>query len=143
MREVGKVIKVEKNNIKVRIGRKSACASCNMCGMKSEAAHIDILTENTVNAKIGDSVELELETSVVMFSAGIIYIVPLVTALIGFFIAYILKVSEVMQFAFLMIGTFVGFIFVSIIDKLVKKKKFIPKCIKIIEESNQVEKIKE
>ncbi len=133
MKEIGTVVNVDKKNIKVRMQRKSACGNCNMCGFKQGDMHVDITTENNLGAKLGDSVELEMETSTVLFSASIVYILPLIFALLGFLVGWLLKLSELAQFGCLMLGVCVGFVAIACIDKLVKKTKFNPKCTRIVE----------
>lgn len=134
MKEVGTVVNVGNKNIKVRMERKSACGNCNMCGFKQGDMHVDITTENHLGAKLGDKVEMEMETSTVMFSASIVYILPLVCAMLGFLVGYLLNLSELGQFGMLMAGVAVGFVAIAIIDKVVKKTKFNPKCTRIVVE---------
>ncbi len=134
MKEIGTVVKADKKNIKVRMERKSACGNCNMCGFKQGDMHVDLHCENTVGANVGDKVEMEIETSTVIISASIVYLIPLVCALVGFLIAYLAGVSELAQFGGLMIGVAVGFFAIFIIDKLVKKTKYTPVCTRVVKE---------
>ncbi len=134
MKEVGTVVKVDKKNIKVRMERKSACGNCNMCGFKKEDMHVDLTTENTLGAVLGDKVEMEMQTSTVIFSASIVYILPLVFAMLGFFVGWLLKLSEIGMFGCLMAGLALGFLAIALIDKIVKKTKFNPVCTRIVKE---------
>ncbi|MFI3163551.1 MAG: SoxR reducing system RseC family protein [Bacillota bacterium] len=134
MKEIGTVVKADKKNIKIRMERKSACGNCNMCGFKQGDMHVDLNCENKLGAKLGDKVEMEMEASTVLISASIVYLVPLICALVGFLIAYLLGVSELAQFGGLMAGVAFGFLVIFIIDKLVKKTKFTPTCTRIVKE---------
>lgn len=134
MKEVGKVVKIKGENIAVRLERKTACKNCNMCGFGKEDMYVDITTENAVGAKIGDSVEMQMESSTVLFSAWIVYILPLIFAGLGYLVAYLLHQSEIVHFWGLIAGVAVGFLAVAIVDKKVKKTKFNPVCTRIVED---------
>ena len=60
MTERGSVVANKNNIAQVRIGRNSACASCGKCGMTEKQKHVDFYVENTLNAKVGDIVEVEI-----------------------------------------------------------------------------------
>lgn len=78
----GLVVKTKGNIATVRVKRSSACGhdcgECNLC--KNPDIEVDIL--NPVGAKIGDIVKIGTDTSKVMFSAFILYMLPLVGAFV-------------------------------------------------------------
>ena len=77
MKSKGIVIEANKNTAKVRFIRESACggncASCGGCGTKP----IEIIIENSLGAKAGEIVEVSSDTSGILFSAFVVYILPL------------------------------------------------------------------
>ena len=60
MTETGTVIKCKNDYAMVRIGRNSACASCGKCGMTENQKHVDFYVKNTLDAQVGDRVELDI-----------------------------------------------------------------------------------
>lgn len=68
----------------VDIARTSACESCSMsggCGVSSESPKNSFEVENTVNAKIGDSIIITMQQDKLYKSAAIVYILPLLAML--------------------------------------------------------------
>ena len=65
----------------VRIGRNSACASCGKCGMTENQKHVDFYVKNTLDAQVGDRVELDIPEANSARLALVAYFLPLVPAL--------------------------------------------------------------
>ena len=85
MRQTGKVIELNGKKAIVRFQRSDACGHCNACfHLGSNEADIDI--ENSLNAKAGDVVGIELHGKSVFKASLIVYGVPLIALLIGAFI---------------------------------------------------------
>lgn len=80
MDAIGIVEAIEKNKIKIKIPRASACggncAECRVCTVKDT----EITLENTVGAKVGDSVRLLADDSTFVKRAAVGYL--LLTALL-------------------------------------------------------------
>lgn len=94
MKEQGKIIKLSEDTKKatVRFERKDACAKCNACGaFKPNNPHIDLEVDNSLNAKVNDSVEIDMTGINGLKLSLIVYVVPLINAFIGMFIAMALK----------------------------------------------------
>lgn len=122
MIEQGVVIDCKDNFAKVRVERNSACASCGKCGMTENQRHVDFYADNSVGAKNGDTVKLDIaETNSAKF-ALIGYVLPLVPALALLFTALALKLNEWIAVLMFFGGLAVGFAIVAIIDKLRKHK---------------------
>ena len=141
MKEIGTVIKIKGEFAQVRIGRNSACASCGKCGMTEKQKFVDFLTQNTLNVKVGDQVEIEIHERNTSELAFIGYILPLIPAIVLLFVALSLSLGELWATLFFFVGFALGFVVVALIDKA-KKRKWMasPTITKIIlENTNQQE----
>ena len=123
MKETGKVISVRRGFATVRINRKSACGSCNACGMKPSDPHIDIEFINTVNAKVDDSVEVEMAGGSVAKLSLVAYAIPLAVGLALFGVVYALSLPEWAAFIALIAGVGGGMLFLKPFEKKWKKEK--------------------
>lgn len=106
----------------VDIARTSACESCSMsggCGVSSESPKNSFEVENTVNAKIGDSIIITMQQDKLYKSAAIVYILPLLAMLAVALIVEIIFHKEIYT-AVSSLGTLVMY-FISL--KLFMKNK--------------------
>lgn len=86
MTNIGFVRDINGNMAHVRFLRESACGgNCSSCG-GCKVKPVDRWIENTLDAKIGDKVEVKSESSKILLSAFILYIIPLVMFFAGYFI---------------------------------------------------------
>ena len=88
MKEYGTVLKLENGNAVVSIKRNSACSSCGACELGSNHSQMELTLKNTVNAKPGDTVEIELPASQFLKASTILYLVPLIALILGIAIGY-------------------------------------------------------
>ena len=100
MKTVATVIETLENGIAVvRVDRQSACegchraseeGGCSVCTLLGgkNAAHARAL--NTVGAVIGDRVELESRTGRILSYAALVFLLPVVTLLFGYFLGRML-----------------------------------------------------
>ena len=122
MTERGSVVANKNNIAQVRIGRNSACASCGKCGMTEKQKHVDFYVENTLNAKVGDIVEVEIpETNSARLDL-VAYILPLVPALALMFVAFALNWKEWVALLMFVGGLVVGYALLVVIDRLRHRK---------------------
>ena len=134
MKEFGTVTKLNGNFAQVRIGRNSACAACGKCGMTEKQKYVDFYTENTLGAKVGDQVELEICDNVNTSQLAFIgYLLPMIPAIVLLFVALSLSLGELWATLFFFVGFGLGIFVVALIDKA-KKRKWIssPTMTKII-----------
>lgn len=122
MTESGLVIKNKGKYSQVRIGRNSACGSCDKCGMTEKQKYVDFYVENTLNAQVNDIVEIDIPEANTAKLAFIGYIVPLIPALILLFVSVGLKWAEWLSIVLFFAGLAVGFVVVALIDKFRKNK---------------------
>ncbi len=84
MEQVGRIIKIEQDKAIVEISRSSACGdNCHGCNESCSIAPLKIEVENSLNAKLGDYIELAMDTTTVMKLAFFVYIIPIFMMIIG------------------------------------------------------------
>ncbi len=127
MKETGRVTKIVKEGIaKVEFKSSSACAKCGRCSM-GVSGEAFIEAANKVGAHVGDRVEVEISS--VVSSSFIVYILPVIFIVLGYFIGvqvYPLepfKISmESLGIAFALIFLFISFILLRVYDLIISKK---------------------
>ena len=122
MTEQGVVVKLDKEFAVVRIGRNSACATCGKCGMTQNQKHVDFYTLNTVDAQVDDVVEVDIPEQNTVPIAFVGYIVPIIPALLLMFLCIELWGIEWLAVILFFVGLGIGFVFISILDKIRRKK---------------------
>ncbi|MGL6107044.1 SoxR reducing system RseC family protein [Romboutsia sp.] len=89
MEQQGYIVEiVDSNTAKLKIQRHSACASCGKCATTSEKKDVIVEVDNTIGAKVGDRVAVNMESVNVLKAAAIVYILPLIGLLGGTIITY-------------------------------------------------------
>lgn len=84
MKQTGHVLNVDKNKVEVEIKRISSCGGgCNTCGGSCDASSIVVSMENTVDAKVGDYVEINAKPKNIIKYALIVYMIPFFMLIIG------------------------------------------------------------
>ena len=78
MNQQGYVIEIVDNKTaKLKVQRHSACASCGKCTTTSEKKDVLINADNSIGAKIGDHVEINMDNINVLKATSIAYLLPL------------------------------------------------------------------
>ena len=72
MKEIGFVHKVKGSTATVRFERKTACENCNMCLKPKEEMYVELKLKNTLNAKVGDKVEVTMGQRAVLTASFIV-----------------------------------------------------------------------
>lgn len=90
MKEKARVIKKENGQSLVQIIRVSACSHCDEKCMLAEDSHemeeMEVLVNDPIGAEVGSMVELEMGTKPILFSAFVVYLLPLVAIIAGYFV---------------------------------------------------------
>lgn len=131
---------VDSVTAKLKLKRHSACASCGKCATTSEEKDIIVEVDNTIGAKVGDRVEVNMETVNVLKAAFIAYTIPLVALLLGTVgTFYFLKVTSITKNIEIISGlvglifTFISFLILKKNDKKFRdSKEYIPIVTRII-----------
>ena len=139
MQDKGKVIELIGSDAVVEFEANSACAKCGAC-LNAGHGMMRALVKNPLNAKVGDSVEVEILPVFVIGASFLIFIFPLLFLIAGYFLGYYLfplflkEVSSqnagiIISFLFF----FVSWFFIRFIDINAKKQgKFTRKIVKIV-----------
>lgn len=125
----------------VEFDRHAACDSCHMC-VVTPTGKVSVTLENTLNADVGDFVEVQMSDRIVITAAALVYAIPLVLAGIGLGLGFIYNVWLALGLA--LGGVVLGFVITYLIDKFVVRKndKYSPKMTRIMTEL-EVQKAKE
>jgi sigma-E factor negative regulatory protein RseC len=83
LREKAIVASKKGNKAEVEVIRTSACAKCRACSLGSEKKVIKVWVQNDVNANVGQVVEIEIENRALISATFIMYVIPLVSFLLG------------------------------------------------------------
>ncbi|WP_296645370.1 SoxR reducing system RseC family protein [Romboutsia sp. 13368] len=148
MNQQGYIIEIVDNiTAKLKLKRHSACASCGKCTTTSEEKDIIVEVDNTIGAKVGDRVEVNMETMNVLKAAFIVYTIPLIALLIGtvgtFYILNAINFNGNIE----IISAIVGLIFTIMVFLILKKndkkfrdsKEYIPIVTRIVvSEGNEI-----
>lgn len=86
--EVGQVVKIHDDLVTVKYNRQSACKNCQACMAGAKENEMFLTAQNDCHAEIGDFVNVTLPEKQFIKAVSLLYGVPLVTMLLGFFIAY-------------------------------------------------------
>ena len=142
MKQSGIIISVNDDRAKVMLQRQTACGDCKACKLGSEDAKIEVDAINSVNAKIGDHVEIDIEHQSFLSAAFIMYLLPLFALIGGIFIGNaILNMVGMTEYKDLGSGLF-GLLLTAITYIIIRSKeksfrsnkKFIPIITSILNE---------
>ena len=132
MKEEGFVKSVSGDICEVIVKRKSACGeNCASCKAGCEAREHLCTAKNLIGAKVGDKVFLEMDSTKVLKSAFLVYILPILVFLMVFVIADEQGMNESMSALCAVVGSAIAFLGVSMYAKR-KKNDYIPDVIEII-----------
>ncbi|MDD4832731.1 MAG: SoxR reducing system RseC family protein [Clostridia bacterium] len=139
MTDTGHVIELKGKDAVIRIFRSSACGNCSMCGLTSDKKYVDIEVENTLDATVGDQVEIAFNDTSASKVSAIVYLIPLFAALLLMLGGYLMRVADWILCIVFVVGLGFGFLIVRHIDlNYAKNMKLVPKMVKIIKETNDL-----
>ena len=79
---------IDDKTAKIKMQKHSACASCGKCASSTDKKDIIVEADNKIGAKIGDYVEVNMDSVNVIKAASIVYIIPLLALLGGTILSY-------------------------------------------------------
>ncbi|WP_286315590.1 SoxR reducing system RseC family protein [Romboutsia ilealis] len=131
---------VDSVTAKFKLKRHSACASCGKCATTSEEKDIIVEVDNTIGAKVGDRVEVNMESVNVLKASFIAYTIPLLALLLGtvgtFYFLKMISITNNIEIISGLVGlifTFISFLILKKNDKKFRdSKEYIPIVTKII-----------
>ena len=123
MNQRGYVIElVDGTTAKIKLQKHSACAACGKCASSADKKDIIVEVDNNIGAKVGDYVEVNMDSVNVIKAAVIVYIVPLIALLGGTIISYaILNFIDIGMNKEVLSG-FIGIVLTIISYLLIKSK---------------------
>jgi sigma-E factor negative regulatory protein RseC len=131
MEEIGKVIEIIGDSLKIEITPSGGCSQCsqvNVCNPFGQNKKV-IELENTINAQVGDSIRLEIKEKNRILSLALLFGLPTVLFVVGVIIGQIVggdKISAILGG----VGLLLAFLILIIINRyLIKKGKNLV-CIK-------------
>ncbi|MBR4720661.1 MAG: SoxR reducing system RseC family protein [Clostridia bacterium] len=133
MREEG-VVKAENGELcEVVVRRKTACGdNCASCGGACKMNFQQVVAKNEIGAKAGDSVIIEMDSKKVIFSAFLVYIMPILVFVISFYGLAKINFEDTVKTALAGGLTVVAFCITVLYDRR-HKSDFLPTVIKIEE----------
>lgn len=122
MRENGIIYKTYKDGFaQVRLARKTACENCRMCLMPKDEMYVKIKIKNTINAKEGDIVSVEMKEKAIVFASLIVYFFPL--SLVGI-ILWLTNKLELWISLTVSLGSLpISYVIVFLVDKYIIQQK--------------------
>lgn len=145
MNQQGYIIEiVDDKTAKLKMQRHSACASCGKCQtLSSESKEILVEVDNSIGAKPGDHVEVNMENMNVLKATALAYAVPLIFLLVGTIVSYFMldMIISTQGIIVELISGIIGIMLMLLSYVILKKndskfrdsRKFIPVITKIIE----------
>ncbi|MGB3368909.1 MAG: SoxR reducing system RseC family protein [Acidaminobacteraceae bacterium] len=98
MNKTGIIVRINKNRAIVQIDKTGECGDkCEGCSAACNVPHIEVELENTLNASIGDYVNIVAKQSTLISSSFILYTIPLLAFIVGIFAG--VKISDYYMFA--------------------------------------------
>ncbi|MBR5313957.1 MAG: SoxR reducing system RseC family protein [Clostridia bacterium] len=132
MKQTGTVVEINGNTAKVECSRQSACDMCENaenCAEKCKKVYATAL--NTVNAVVGDMVEIETDTTGVLAKSFAVFILPIFFAVAAFF-----GINAFFGEDFAVIGTFAVLVFSMVLIAYLlnrsAKRRVVSRVVKIL-----------
>lgn len=131
---------IDEKTAKLKMQRHSACASCGKCTTTSEKKDIVVEVDNSIGAKLGDRVAVNMESMNVLKAVGIAYIFPLIGLLIGtigtYYVLQLIENTKNIEVISSIVGIIIMLISFFILrkndSKLRESRQYIPIITKII-----------
>ena len=127
MEQVGFVRNINKDKAVLEVRRASGCGSCNGCAGGCEVKTHIITLKNTIDAKVGDYVELKGEPKSIIKYMFIIYMIPFAFLISGIVLGdnYFKGMGnanyELLSFGTGVLFLIVSFFLVRLVDKRIAK----------------------
>ena len=126
MKEEGIVKSVSGEFCSVVVRRKTACGdNCASCSGACKMNFGQVTAKNSAGAKAGDSVVIEMESNKVLFSAFLVYILPILVFFISFFAVQKIYLSNSIASGAAAVLTVISF-FITILYDRRHKTDFLP-----------------
>lgn len=133
---VGIVTAISGNTAKIHFLRGSACAHCGACLTVGDS-EMEISLPNTLNAKVGDRVSVDLSAKRVVQASLLAYAVPLLLLIAG-----VLVGSRIADWVGLVLGIAacgIGYLILRVVERTNRNKQsFQPRMERILEDGEEL-----
>lgn len=93
MNKTGVVIRKDMNKAVIQIERTGECGDkCASCSASCKVPNMEVEVENTLDAEIGDYVNISIGKKTLITSSFILYTIPLISFILGVIIGYNISV---------------------------------------------------
>lgn len=137
MKETGRVVSVNDTQCEVIFTRSSACESCGAC-RRMDGQEMRVQLENRLQARVGDTVRVELGARNLLGASAWAYIFPLLMLFLGVGLGTLVKgafglASDVLPALCGLLFTVCAFLILKKLDRVFSKKKgFAPQIVEIV-----------
>ena len=116
---------VEKDVAEISLLRQMDCKNCDNCNGCSQKPQTELLAlaSNDIGARIGDVVEVESIAGSSIGIAVIVYVIPCVFLLLGYFLGQAIGLSEMTSVGIGAVGIFVGFLPALLLNRYIAGQK--------------------
>lgn len=83
MKEYGRVVAIKGGDAMIKFIRTSACGRCHACGMLSTQNEIVVGVQNSLGAKVGDQVAVNILMRKALGASVVAYVFPLLMLILG------------------------------------------------------------
>lgn len=131
---------VDNKTVKIKMQKHSACESCGKCKSSKDKKDIIVEADNSIGAKIGDYVEVNMDSINVIKAAAVAYLIPLIALLGGTILSYYILSTFKLNVNVEVISGVIGIILMAISGFIINandfkfrdSRNYIPIIIKII-----------
>lgn len=137
MNSIGEIIELDGENAVVKFKRGKACKNCNACISFSDDELI-VPIKNTLDAKIGDKVEIVLHAKSVMKASLIAYGIPIVTLIAGALVGSLF--GDLYTAIFGILGAGIAFVILKLLEsRFERMSDFQPRMLSIVYDENELD----
>lgn len=113
------------NVAEVQLLRQMDCKNCDNCGSCSQKPGTEMLAKasNAIGAQVGDTVVVESVVGSSIGIAVIVYVIPCIFLMLGFFMGQAMGLGEVASVGVGALGILVGFIPALVLNRIITKSK--------------------
>ena len=123
MKEVAKVVKTEQDYSVVYVEKKDECSKCGMCLFPQNAKGVEINAVNHIDARVGDTVIIELSEKGKLLGVFLAFVVPLLFIGISFLVNALTFRNDIFTLVLVLCLVVVWYLILPLIDKKITEKK--------------------
>ena len=134
MEQIGEVVEIQGSKALVRIQRASACGeNCAQCEGGCKPTSTVVKANNSISAKVGDTVKIEMNSLAFMSLAFIGYILPIIICIATYFTVNAITDSIVIADTAAILSLVIVLVLFYILDKFPwKTKAFTTEIVKVL-----------